>query len=218
MQADRSSEQEFLHNAGDSLVAEGYDVVYEPTPELLPAFLKSLRPDAIAIGKTPPYVLAVATEGDEEARIRIRLLQAALNKEKGWKLKLIYNRSPTAHLTAHSALEILGRLQEVEAVEKVDSRAALLYGWACLEAIARAISLADFKKPQTPARIVEQLAAAGLISPQEAAVVRNMVGLRNALIHGDLSVRVSAAQVEAFIGILKQLVARRLSQPGTEED
>jgi uncharacterized protein YutE (UPF0331/DUF86 family) len=79
----------------------------------------------------------------------------------------------------------------------------LLVGWASLEAAARRLLTSQFSKPQTPGRLVDVLAEAGNLTPSEADRLRELVKLRNAFIHGDLSAVVTKEDVQQMISILK---------------
>ena len=50
--------------------------------------------------------------------------------------------------------------------------AAFLLGWASFEAAGRALMVEEFRKPQTPGRLVELLAGAGYLTPTEADRLR----------------------------------------------
>jgi uncharacterized protein YutE (UPF0331/DUF86 family) len=56
----------------------------------------------------------------------------------------------------------------------------------------------------SPLQAIQTLAEGGYIENEAADYLRKMVKLRNAVVHGDLSVDVPASQVE---GLLKQLRA-----------
>ena len=75
------------------------------------------------------------------------------------------------------------------------STAAMMMSWATLEAIGRKLLPAELSRAQPAARLVEVLAAKGLITPTEADVLRHAGKLRNAIVHGDLDTRVSGEQV-----------------------
>jgi len=48
------SERAALDSVESRWTKQGYRVIREPSPDQLPPFLRGLKPDAIAIGKTRP--------------------------------------------------------------------------------------------------------------------------------------------------------------------
>jgi uncharacterized protein YutE (UPF0331/DUF86 family) len=56
----------------------------------------------------------------------------------------------------------------------------------------------------TPLQAIQTLAEEGYIENEAAEDLRKMVKLRNAVVHGDFSIEVTAGQIE---GLLKQLRA-----------
>ncbi len=85
--------------------------------------------------------------------------------------------------------------------------AALLIGWATFEALGRRLSPTRFKRPQTPARLVEVLASEGQLMPSEADSARQLITARNRLIHGDLEVEVTKEDIARLPAILRTLLS-----------
>ena len=116
-------------------------------------------------------------------------------------------------ILAVSTSEIANQIAEVRALnEDGHPGAALLLGWAALEAIARIALVDRLSKPQTAGSILETLAFEGYVSPSEADQIRSLVALRNKLAHGDLTVRVNKDTIDRFIRII-DLVHQRLLLP-----
>jgi uncharacterized protein YutE (UPF0331/DUF86 family) len=83
---------------------------------------------------------------------------------------------------------------------------SLLLAWATFEALARAVVSGEFQRPQTPGRLVQVLAQGGYLTPTEADKLRRLAEKRNKLIHGDLQVRVSKAEVKRFARVLDTML------------
>jgi hypothetical protein len=212
----RLAEAELLEATARRLTEEGYEVVLEPPQTLVPHSLKGLRPDAVAIGRSPKLVVEIAAEGEESAR-RVAALQRALRDADDWKLHLVLDRaSVPSPLPTIAIDEIRSTLGRAEAVALVDTRSALLLCWACTEALSRALEPGYFARPQSPARIVEHLATEAKIAPSDAKFLRTMAQLRNSFVHGDLSQLVTKSQIQRFIALLSGLIeqADRQPQPG----
>jgi hypothetical protein len=199
-------EAELLAAAARQLREQGYDVVLEPSNALLPKGWGKVRPDAIAIGRSPKLVIEIAAEGARSAQ-RIAELQNLLRLEPDWKLHLILNRSSDPQGPPTSSVdEIRAALTRIPAVLAVAPQAALLMCWVCTEALSRLMDPDFFARPQSPGRIVERLASGGRITPTEAEFLRSMASMRNAVVHGDLSRHPALPEVTLFSELLKKLL------------
>jgi uncharacterized protein YutE (UPF0331/DUF86 family) len=88
----------------------------------------------------------------------------------------------------------------------------LVMASATFEAVGRALLPDQFRRPQTPGRLVEVLGAEGYITPEEADTLRTASAIRNAVVHGQLDSTIDRKTSEGFIAILKTLV--KLLPPG----
>jgi DNA replicative helicase MCM subunit Mcm2 (Cdc46/Mcm family) len=172
---------------------------------LAPDFLEGIRADAIAIRSDKKIIVEVVHETAQESG-KLERLRRLLKEQPGWELRVIL----VSPATAPKSLPV----QSVEAITKSIHEAqrltdngflgpGLLVGWASLEAAARRLLTSQFSKPQTPGRLVDVLAEAGNLTPSEADRLRELVKLRNAFIHGDLSAVVTKEDVQQMISILK---------------
>lgn len=206
MIADRQLALDLIDLQARKLAEEGYTVVREPEPVTLPPELRDLRPDAIAIGASPPLLLEVVQQGGGSSD-RIAQIHKAI-AGTNWALQLILDSSPQgARLPAAELGEIEGLVKSMRQVSEIDPRAGLLMGWSALEAFARQLDGDRFSKPQSPARVVEQLAAMGLALPQQASELRDLALLRNHFIHGGLGIQITRSQTDRFAQILSELLA-----------
>jgi hypothetical protein len=198
-------EADLLTLAAEQFKDEGYTVVREPSANALPTALRALHPDAIAIGKHPNIVIEVVREGAQNTERVIRLKRAT--EEAGdWSLHLILDRGERKHGLDQVSVQTISRaLATARRLVDVDTRAALLLGWASFEALVRAMEPSRFAKPQTPGRIVEALASDGVITPSEASKLRSLANTRNAVVHGSLRTQPSEADLEDFFRVLSRL-------------
>ena len=207
----RVTQAELLSATVRKLTEQGYDVIVEPSPSMLPRSLQKWRPDAIAIGREPRLIIEIVSESPAAAA-RISELQMALQSEAGWKLHLVLNRASGSQAVAPASYaQIDAVLESALRIVEVDASGALLLGWAAFEALSRALRPNDFVRPQSPGRLIEQLASNGEILPSDAEFLRSMAMHRNRFIHGDLLQIASKTDVERFITFLKMLSAASLA-------
>jgi hypothetical protein len=163
-----SSEAEVIESLLPRYRAEGFDVYVNPSPSILPPFMQAYRPDAVALRKDRKIAIEVvgSTARSEE---KIRTLQSLFANQKDWELRVFY-ASPVA---SNKLLEVASIPSINESIQRViDLKEtghllpALVMAWATFEAVGRALLPEQFRRPQTPARLVEVLGSEGYITPQ----------------------------------------------------
>ena len=201
-------EAEVLRNLVPSLEAEGYEVFVNPRPPLLPGFLRGFSPDAIAIRDDKKLLLEIVGEASRSSD-QLERLQRIMKDQPDWELRvvLVSPVSSPESLMVQSPDAIIKRIAEMhELIDHGSSGAAFLLGWAVFEAAARSLMPEQFRKPQTPGRLVELLAGTGYLTPSEADKLRELAKIRNALIHGELGVQLAQQDVRELIAALQTLV------------
>lgn len=202
-----SREATILDRVRQSVEAEGFAVTIEPNSLSLPAFLEGFRPDAVAYGKSKNLIIEVTSQTPSALK-RVQKLQEKISGQSGWELRIVWTSAGTAPRTLHrtSATLIEETAQDIEtAIRGGHYKAAFLLAWASLEAVGRAILPNELAKPQTPLRIVEQLATRGLLSPDEADDLRELISKRNRLVHGELRVDVRKRDVSSLVDVIRKL-------------
>lgn len=206
-------EMDVLNSIVPKLQAEGYAVHVHPPRSMLPSFMQSYMPDAIALGVPKNLAIEVVVEGSSTPALLFNLKER-FEHSRDWDLRVYYARPSDERrsLEVVSEAEINGSLATVgKLIELGECKAALLMSWASFEAIGRALFPKRFVLPQSPAQLVEVLATDGQLLPNEADTLRRLAGLRSKLIHGKLDVHVQVEDLRKFVGILKSL-AKRLSR------
>lgn len=199
------TQAELLAAAGRRLSADGYDVIVGPDSTLLPEALRARRPDAIAVGRDPKLVIEIVSERAESAA-RVATLREALGTAPGWKLHLVLDRaSPASTMPTVADDAIDASLRSVLQTATVAPPAALMLAWSALEALVRRRRPETFGRPQSPTRIVEHLAAEGIVLPGDAAFLREMAASRNAVAHGDLQATVDPGAIHRMVALVRDL-------------
>lgn len=200
-------EAAILESVRAGLTAEGYDVILQPDRLSLPPFLQHLRPDAIASRRDENLVVEVVSRTPAANR-KIERVREALRSRPKWKLRTIWTSGHDlpASLEKPSLEFVRDALTELDQLLEADFlRPGLLVAWACLEGVGRVLLPEALEKPQTPRRLVEQLAENGFIDRFEATQLRRLVDYRNRLIHGVIQTTVSEAELIEFRDILWKL-------------
>jgi len=207
-----SAEQEaqVLKSIVPKLEAEGYAVHVHPPRTLLPGFMQSYRPDAIALGSPKNLAIEVVLEGAAE-EVHLASLRERFRDSKDWDLRVYYARSMDEKdeldvVPERAIVESLGAIGKL--LELGQRQAALLMCWATFEAIGRSLFPRRFTRPQTPERLVEVLATDGYLLPTEADRLRYLAKIRNKLAHGELDLPIELADLETFNTVLQTLATR----------
>lgn len=203
-----NSEAEVIESLLPRYRAEGFDVYINPSPSILPPFMQTYRPNAIALKKDKKIAIevVVSTNGNDR---ELRSLQSLFADHTDWELRVLYASSATAA----KSLEIASTSTITKSIERIveleqggHSLPALVMAWAALEAIGRALLPDQFQRPQTTARLVEVLGSEGYITPEEADTLRMASVVRDAVVHGQLDSSVDPKVLKTFVGVLEALV------------
>jgi hypothetical protein len=203
-----SSEAEVIESLLPRYQAEGFDVYVNPSPSILPPFMQAYRPDAIALKKGKKIAIEVvgSTASSEE---KVKTLQSLFADHRDWELRVFY-ASPLASNDLLETASIPAINESIHRVAELKQAGhllpALVMAWATFEAAGRALLPEQFRRPQTPARLVEVLGSEGYITPEEADTLRAASSIRNAVVHGQLDATVDQKILEDFIAILETLV------------
>jgi uncharacterized protein YutE (UPF0331/DUF86 family) len=207
MSLPEAHEADVLENLLPEYQAEGFDVYVNPSASLLPEFMKSHRPDAVALRSDKKIVIEVVRPTGGSAR-KIQELQSLLASHGDWELRVVY----VSPLGSEKLIEVASRPAINNAIQRVldlkqdgHKLPALIMAWAALEAIGRALLPERFRRPQTPARLIEVLATEGYLTPAEADALRAAISTRNSAVHGGLDPAVDEQQLEQLITVLRTL-------------
>ena len=205
---------DFLQTLIPGYEAEGFSVFLHPGREILPQFMHSYRPDAIAIKGNKKIAIEIKGHASGHSA-RIEQLQKAFLEHPDWELRVYYipNRSDDQHFQPPSPAEIDTALAEVDQLKSDGHlRAALLMAWAALEAASRALLPDRLGRAQTFGSLVEVLASEGVVTPNEADELRRAYSLRNAAAHGNFAAPITEAEVDCVIAAAR-LIRMMTSEP-----
>lgn len=188
------------------LRAEGYEVISDPGPDDLPPFLGEWHPDAIAIGKRPSLLVEVfRKEGSRELK-KVHELRSLLADHDGWELRVFYFSSfePTLHPVADVATA--EAIQAARNVSGIEPRAAMLFAWSILEAVARDKIETAGTRPLNPSALVNLLAGEGYVDQNQANRMFELAKVRSQVAHGQLDFAASAEDVLWILSVSEELV------------
>jgi uncharacterized protein YutE (UPF0331/DUF86 family) len=210
-------ESNVLRNLQLTSEARGLKFYVNPPRELVPKFLGDFRPDAIALGPEGGIIIEVKHRRSSASEKQLAAIAKKVSSQKGWEFRAIY-LNPRADETPPIAMPSPDQLQamfrEIKALMKSrHPAAALVTAYAVLESLARLASSGDngMLKAFSAAQAVQTLAEQGYIESETADNLREMAKLRNAVVHGDLSVTVPAQQVASLLRQLEAIASDIMS-------
>lgn len=206
-------ERVVLENLRERYVGEGYAFYEYPGRALVPSFLESYRPDAIAIGPRGRVVIEVKrreASGEESELPRIASLFA---DHPDWKFVLVYLddeiQAPLAQSSKSQVEDAIGEMETLAA--QGHAKAAFVLGWAVLEAAHRAALNDECRdQPQPPQSVLESLEREGFLDRELAKPLWDRLPLRTAVVHGDLEAEVDERSVGELLRAARQVIGRLL--------
>ncbi len=190
------------------LEADGFSVFVHPSKDMLPLFLSTYHPDAIAYKGDRKIAIEIMRQfpGNDQ---KVRRIREIFSEHPEWELRLVYAPPKQVdEVISPSSRDLIDEhLQRIEgSFESMGTTAALLVAWATFEAAARRLIPTNLGRPQSPSRLIEVLASEGYITSDEADKLRDLSQVRNEIAHGRLELIATREQVESLIAITRTVL------------
>jgi REase_AHJR-like protein len=190
--------------------ADGFSFIEHPDSAALPAFMRGYRPDALALGKDKSIAIEVKMRRTSVMEESLKAITERFRDQPLWELHVVYgDQIEDQPIAPPTPEQIQIQLKEAEALlAENHPRAALVLGWAAVEAIARALS-PDFPASggRTMRQAVELLEHLGRLRFHEAQELRRLIPLRAKVVHGDLQTPITPAEVEPVLKAARAALA-----------
>jgi uncharacterized protein YutE (UPF0331/DUF86 family) len=197
----------------ESYESRGYTFFVAPARELLPAFLKSHPPDAIAIGDNENIAFEVTAAHGPHVVEQLKRLRELFRDQPKWRLEVVFKtpqEKENSHINIAAPPRIEEQLQEAEQLATSGhERAALVLAWAALEAATRALEGEPALRPLTPKSVLEHLQSS--LTSSAAVRLEPLIRLRNAIVHGDVGTTVKVSEVQALIDEARSVISEKPS-------
>lgn len=197
---------------------QGYTLIREPRPEQLPAFLRGLRLDAIAVGASPALAIEIVRPRDRSSETKLRQLRTLFEGRDDWRLEVVYLSPEQTPVETVTPSEIEAGLRSAAELAKIDRRAGFLVGWAALEAAARSLAPTLAEHGLSPGSLADLLVSQGLAEQAEGSSIRELGALRNRLAHGQLTLVPSDSEVGRLLDLAARLTRLRDEGPYEQDE
>ncbi|MFY9621865.1 MAG: hypothetical protein WAM70_15765 [Pyrinomonadaceae bacterium] len=179
---------------------QGYDVVFEPDPSLLPKEAKSLHPDFLATKEGERVIVEVKYSQNLLAYPALMRLAEDIRRLPGWRLDVVILEQPTKSIEPQ-ALSVEHAKRRLEGADRVaetgDYGAGLLLLWTAAESVLRDHVRRQADETLTSTSRLPKLAySLGLIGTEDAATAEWMTRIRNDVVHGRTESSVSKSDYD----------------------
>lgn len=186
----------------------------EPPAAILPDFIGSDRPDAMVITPDGGVIVAITDRKDLARRQSLADLAKRVAEQPGWSLRVFYANAsdPAEHAGVSPTIaDVTSGIDEARALDEMGhGRAALVMGWATLEAMARlAVSRSgdDLVRSLAPIQAVQVLVQQGYLGDDDARKLQHSARLRNEVVHGGVSTVIAPGDVSELLGTLESIAS-----------
>ncbi|WP_407521208.1 HepT-like ribonuclease domain-containing protein [Methylobacterium oryzisoli] len=185
----QDSEARFLDGLRTRYEADGFTFTAHPERGDLPDFLGGYMPDALA--RRPGQNIVIEVKGRSGlADPRLQEIRRLFDGRPDWRFHLaVMGADPSAsmEIARVAPAAVRGAVEDADALlAQGHRRAAFVLAWSLLEAALRARSRDNPGAALSPGAVVQSLAMNGLIEADRERSLRNLIGLRNRIVHGDV--------------------------------
>ncbi|KMO16488.1 hypothetical protein [Methylobacterium indicum] len=183
-----------------------------PPKAAVPDFAEDYEPDAMMITPEGGVMIAITTRSSLARNARLAEIAQRVSEQPGWSFRVFYANTsdpPDPSTPPSTVEEIASSITEVRALDETGhGRAALVMGWATLEAIARLVVDRHGigpAKPLSPIQAVQVLVQEGYLDDDDARRLRSLARVRNEIVHGGLGVAISPTDLAGLIEDLEDM-------------
>lgn len=196
-------EARLLGRVAEEYQRRGYEVIVEPGTHGVPAALRSLHPDLLAV------------HGDDHVAVIIKTGVGALGlrslpdmdslRGEGWRLELVFADDPVPPSAPPEA--VAARLREAEQLaDSGHAVAALLLVWTAVDEVLRVLA-SRFAPGETGRKILspDRAYSMGLLSERQHRLLSALQRIRNQAAHAITPEQVPADAIRDAVSLLKRM-------------
>lgn len=204
-------EVQFLETLRPQYEKRGFRFIVMPDRQLLPKFLGSYRPDALAQRPGENIAIEVKQRQSRAGGERLAELNKLFEGHTDWIFQVVYSGSSQDSMLAIKPVseeDLEHYLSRVETLKGYrEYQAAFIMSWSLLEASLRTLNLDISPKPLTPGSVVQALIMNGYLDDEDGRQLKPLIELRNRIVHGDFGAHVSARDVDAVLDGVRLVLA-----------
>lgn len=197
--------------------ADGYEVIVEPSSDLIPFDLEGYHPDLLAIKDNSKLIIEIKNNFKKISIERFQTIAQLIAKHEGWRFVLVTANdaqeneeidAETAYLTWDEIAKQITQISSV--INVIGNSAALLYIWGICEAALRRYAFESaIPVERLPfINIAKHLYSVGELSITELNTLLAAQKYRNKAAHG-FKVNVSRDTLDRLIDFIKKTLSER---------
>ncbi|GJD99424.1 hypothetical protein [Methylobacterium isbiliense] len=198
----QEAETRFIDSLRARYEADGFTFTAHPDRGDLPDFLGGYRPDALARKSGQNIVIEVKGRSGL-ADPRLQEIRRLFDGRPDWRLHVAVMGTDPLASVAIAGVEpaaIRAAVKEADALlAQGHRRAAFILAWSFLEAALRARGRAEVGRALSPGSVIQSLAMNGLIEADRERRLRDLIDLRNRIVHGDVEADPTTDEVELVL-------------------
>jgi hypothetical protein len=205
---ERDAEARVIDRLRTRYQEEGFAFTEHPTRAELPDFFGSYIPDALARKPGHNVAIEVKRRPGPSTEIGLKDLQRLFAGRPEWQLQVVFTGADPLQsetIPAVSTTAIPAEINEIRALASQGHvRPAFVMAWSALEAALRAsLDAGRETGPLSAGTIVQAIAMNGYIEPEMERRMRDLVTLRNRVVHGDLAVEPAKSDVDLVLSAVE---------------
>lgn len=209
------AERHFIDALRQRYEEQGFAFTAEPDPKQLPGFLGSYVPDALAQKAGRNIVIEIKEQPTPSTQRALSEIRHLFDGHADWQLRVFYTGTDPLHsdMVAPVSPDLVRQsAEEVKALtDQGNRRVAFILGWAVLEAALRARRDGTESRTRPPGTVVQTLAMDGFIEPVAERRLRELIPLRNRLVHGDLTVEPTVEEITVVLTAIEDVLSADLT-------
>lgn len=207
-----SKSQSAVDAAAEKYRSHGYQVVFQPSEDLLPREAGAFQPDFLATHGNENIVVEVRSRSALRDDQQIRRYAELFRKLPGWRFDIVVipdepTPAPVSKLLSRESCRRRLEIADSLASGSRDIEGAILLVWTTIEAALRAeMGESDHLLLMTGARLAKDAYSRGLLSKKDWESLDRLAGVRNQVVHGEVSTRVTKATYKTARSIAARLI------------
>lgn len=201
-------EQKLLSELCQKYLKDGYKFIISPNINQLPEFFGSYRPDAVALKDEHKIAIEIKQRAYNKKENSLKEIKKIFDGHADWRLIVTYlgsdplSRIEIPRASRHDIQEQILSVRSL--LEQGHNRAALVMAWSLLEAVLHYIQVDTGKRPRTPGTVLQEFATLGYVDPELEMKLRELINLRNKIVHGHVNLEPSVEDVKIILLVLEQ--------------
>lgn len=187
--------------------SKGFDFTIAPDRSLVPSFLGSYMPDALAQKQGRNIAIEVRRHQTRSVQARLQDIRRLFDGHPDWQFSVVFVGSgpQEIEIPAASPAAIRARMGEIRRLSELGhQRPAFVMAWSLLEAALQSVHESNARHALTPEAVIQALAMNGYIDADTEQRIRALIALRNRIVHGDVAAEPAAEDVAIILQAIEE--------------